>query len=97
MQTIIEKLSRERTIETIIHRMAQGREDDEDMKDLEQDIYLILLEKGEAFLRELDSSNQLNFFIASCVKKQLHSSTSPYYIKYKKFRKLSSQITDQQL
>lgn len=61
------------------------RESRFDLDDLIQDIYLSLIDKGEAFLADLYSRrNELEYYVMRMVANNLNSKTSPYYQKYKR-------------
>lgn len=79
---IIAELAKEGTIKEIIRNI--GGTKDEDLKDLEQDIYYDLLRKDVALLKELKDKDELKFFITKMVKNNVYSKNSPYYKVYKK-------------
>lgn len=56
-----------------------------DMDDLEQEIYMILLEYDKNKIVELYNKKQLRFFIVGIIQRQYNSKTSPFYKKYKKY------------
>ena len=56
-----------------------------DIEDLEQEIYMILLEYNKDKIIELYCNNQLKYFIVGIVQRQYNSNTSPFYKKYKKY------------
>lgn len=56
-----------------------------DYDDLEQEIYMILLEYNKQKIIELYNNNQLKYFIVGIVQRQYNSITSPFYKKYKKY------------
>lgn len=56
-----------------------------DIDDLEQEIYMILLEYNRDRIIELYEKKQLRYFIVGIVSRQYNSSTSPFYKKYKKY------------
>ena len=53
--------------------------------DLEQEIYMILLEYDKDRIVELYEKKQLKFFIVGIITRQYNSKTSPFYKKYKKY------------
>lgn len=79
---IIDEISKNKIVEEIVYNI--GSKDDEDLKDLIQDIYINLLEKEDSLIENLYSTNQLKFFIVKMVVNNIHSKNSPYYTKYKK-------------
>lgn len=89
-QDIIEKLAKDRTIETIISNIAKTN--DESLNDLSQDLYIALLEKDNELINYLWDNNQMKFFITRMALNNIYSETSPYYKTYKKFQNKSEEI-----
>lgn len=56
-----------------------------DADDLEQEIYMILLEYNKNKIIELYNNKQLRYFIIGIIQRQYNSKTSPFYKKYKKY------------
>ena len=79
---IIDEISKQKIVEEIVYNI--GSKDDEDLKDLIQDIYINLLEKEDSLIETLYNTNQLKYFIIRMVVNNIHSKNSPYYTKYKK-------------
>lgn len=79
---IIDEISKNKIVEEIVYNI--GSKDDEDLKDLIQDIYINLLEKEDNLIETLYNTNQLKFYIVKMVVNNIHSKNSPYYTKYKK-------------
>ena len=75
------------------HRLVQDiaknmKVSDEYFDDLCQEVYFILLTGyTDEKLQEAIDNNQINYIITSIMKKQWYSSTSPFYMKYKKPQK----------
>ena len=90
---IIEDIHKRKIVEQICFQVGRG-EDPDNIKDLIQDVYLALLEKPKKQIISMYEKNELNFFLASIIVRQIRSSTSPYYRKYKKFRNRSKPIID---
>lgn len=80
---IIEDISKHKLVEEIIKNNIH-HEDDEDLKDLAQDIYIDLYSKSETLLNEIYLNNKIQYFIARMVYNNVFSKTSRYYTKYKK-------------
>ena len=80
--SIIDEISKQKVVEEIVYNI--GSKDDEDLKDLIQDIYINLLEKEDNLIETLYNTNQLKYFIIRMVVNNIHSKNSPYYTKYKK-------------
>lgn len=93
-QSIIEQICRSGVVKEIVHNIAHFDEHEEDLQDLEQDIYIILMTKDTKAIKEIYDEGHINYYIANIAYTQLRSQTSPYYTKYKKFRQLSNNIDD---
>ena len=87
---IIEYIAKENILHNIIQNV--GGTADEDLKDLEQDIYLDLYSKSEKALNDIYANGQLNFYLARIVSNNIHSSSSRYYTQYKKPKQYNEPI-----
>ena len=81
---MIAKLARERRVETMVENIAKQPLAD-DLKDLSQMVYLVLLEYDEKKLQDLWDNNQMNFFIARIIINQYRSSNSPFHKLFRKY------------
>lgn len=82
----IEEIARSKLVEELVQNTAKGRnEDPDDLNDLVQDIYVLLLEK--ASLVTPLNEKETRYFIARLVTNNIKSKTSRYYYKYKKDKK----------
>lgn len=79
---IVEWLYKDKIVRDILINMGI---DENDIDDIEQEIYLILLEYSEEKIKEMYEKNQLKYFIVGIVWRQYFSSTSPFFYKYKKY------------
>lgn len=79
---IMQEVYEENIVRDIITNM---RVKSNDIDDLEQEIYMILLEYNRDRIVELYEKKQLRYFIVGIVSRQYNSSTSPFYKKYKKY------------
>lgn len=79
---IIDELEKDNVIRDICTNM---RVQLNDIDDLTQEVYLILLEYNRDKIIELYKKKQLKFFIIGILQRQYHSNTSPFYKKYKKY------------
>lgn len=82
-QSVICNIYKNNTLRTIISNIAKDTTDD-DLQDLEQDIYLELLTKDEETIDDLFLKGQLNYYITRMVINNINSKTSRYYYRYKK-------------
>lgn len=89
---IIQDLNDKHIVQNIILNISHGRESKENLRDLEQDVYMILLSKPEKFIQKLHENCEMNFWLANIIYTQLRSSTSPYYRNYKKFNDMSKDL-----
>ena len=90
---IIETIAKQRMVEQIVSNIAK-KEDDLN-NDLVQDIYLNLLEKEETLIQQLFNTNQIRFFITRMTLNNLHSTNSPFYMKYKRFTLNMEELKDE--
>ena len=79
---IIDELERNNVIRDICTNM---RVQLNDIDDLVQEVYIILLEYNRDKIIELYQKKQLKFFIIGILQRQYHSNTSPFYKKYKRY------------
>jgi len=73
---IIEKLYRSEKFNEALRLLCKNGSN---LDDLKHEIIMILFEKDEDFLLNLDNKNQLLYFTIGIIKKQYHSSTSKFY------------------
>lgn len=88
---IIERMARERMVEELVFKIRV--EEEQDKKDLCEDIYVNLLEKDEEKIQHLWKTKAMKYFLVRMIGNMIYSKTSPYYTKYKKFRQLSEEIS----
>lgn len=79
---VITELYRNNIVKGLIKNMQVNQLD---IDDLEQEIYMILLEYNKDKIIDMYKNKQLKFFIVNIIQKQYYSKTSPYYKKYKKY------------
>lgn len=84
---IIEDLARRRRVETLCKRIAHEKTLTDDLKDLSQGVYLILLEYDEDKLVGLAERGSLIFFIVRII---LHQYLNPYGAYRKQVRRVRS-------
>ena len=75
---IVERIAREGLVEALIQNIAHSPLTD-DLKDLAQMIYLILLEYDEAKIIDLWEHKQMQFFIVRIILNQTRTKHSPWY------------------
>lgn len=85
--SIIEQIASERMVEAMVQNIAHQSLND-DLSDLCQMVYLILLEYDESKLQDLWEHNQIKFFLARIIVNQYRSSTSTFHITFRKFREM---------
>lgn len=91
--TVVEALTKEKVVTHYISLFGKN-EDPDNLKDLEQDIYLKLLTMDEDQLNNLVKLNKVNDFVFIMVKNNILSKTSPYYLKYKKNKAITIPLED---
>lgn len=79
---ILDELERDNIIRDMCMNM---RVSPNDIEDLIQEVYIILLEYSPNKIIELYQKKQLKFFIIGILRRQYYSNTSPFYKKYKKY------------
>ena len=96
VRTILDKIDRENVIRDICVNM---RVNNNDIDDLIQEIYMVLLEYDKDKIIDMYNKKQLKYFIVGIVSRQYRSNTSPFYKKYKKYYTLvdANQINNSEL
>ena len=89
---IIGMMAKSRMVEKSIENMTHQHLD-YDLQDLSQMIYEALLEQPEERIQDLWESNEMQYFVLGIIKRQVFSTTSPYYITIKKFNAITDDIT----
>ena len=84
---IVNEIAKGKMVEQMVQNIAHQSLSD-DLKDLSQMVYLILLEYDEQKLQDLWSNNQMNFFLARIIINQFRSSNSPFHTIYRKFQSM---------
>lgn len=85
-------MAKARMVETMIENIAHTPLTD-DLKDLSQMVYVILLEYDETKIVDLWEHKQMRFFIARIILNQFRSSKSPYHTLYRKMQEKSCDIS----
>lgn len=79
---ILNELENENVVRDICVNM---RVSPNDIDDLIQEVYVILLEYKPEKIVDMYEKKQLKYFIVGVLQRQYHSNTSPFYKKYKKY------------
>lgn len=82
--SIIGEIYEKRLVRSILENM---RVSSNDIDDLEQEIYMILLNYNQEKIIQMWEKKQLNYFVVGVITRQYNSKTSPFYKKYKKYYK----------
>jgi hypothetical protein len=82
VKRILDELERDNIVRDMCVNMRVAQND---IDDLIQEIYVILLEYDRDRLIEIYNRKQLRYFLVGIVKRQYRSCNSPYYKKYKKY------------
>lgn len=89
---VIEYIAKTNMLKTIIATVGKN-EQKHNLQDLEQDIYVYLLEnKTNEELEEMYNKKELNFYLTRIVMNNINSKTSRYYYIYKK-NNIDSNVT----
>lgn len=81
---IINEWARQRKIETLLESLDTKGENPQDLEELCQDLYIVLLEEDENKIERLYEKNQIDYYLLRLLKNNLYSKTSRYYYRYKK-------------
>lgn len=85
------ELAEARTVEAVVCRIAH-RPMSDDLADLSQLVYEVILTYDAARLNDLRDCGQLENFIARIVLNQYRSASSPFHYVYRRFRSLCFRI-----
>ena len=90
---IIGLMAKSRMVEFSIGGMTHQHLD-YDLQDLSQMIYEALLEQPEERIQDLWANGEMQYFVLGIIKRQVFSTTSPYYITIKKFNAVTDDIDE---
>lgn len=83
---VVDIIEREHLVEKIVFKLLPSSKNPFDCpEDLIQDVYLLLLEKGDKLIVDLYERGELAYYLLRIARNQLLSKNSPYYTKYIKF------------
>ena len=90
-------MTKNEIIETIYPKIKKFVENtmksnNQNSKDLTQDIALSLLEMDDNKIIQLYEKKELDYFVARMITNNYNSVTSPYHKKYRKFSELTEEI-----
>jgi len=85
-------LAKERRVETMVQNIAHARTLSQDLRDLVQMVYLLLLTYDAEKIVDLWENNQINFFLARVIRTNLASPRSPYNAQITRFRHRSAPL-----
>ena len=85
-------LAKERRVETMVQNIAHARTLSQDLQDLCQMVYLLLLTYDPDKIVDLWENQQINFFLARVIRTNLTSTRSPYAAQITRFRQRSNQL-----
>ena len=91
---VVDIIAREHIVDRIVNKLLSSSKNPFDCpEDLIQDVYLLLLEKGDKLIVDLYERGELAYYLLRVVRNQLLSKNSPYYQKYIRFKSQSDDIT----
>ena len=92
---VIDIIAKEHLVERIVNKLLSSSKNPFDCpEDLIQDVYLLLLEKGDKLIVNLYEKGELAYYLLRVVRNQLLSVNSPYYQKYIRFKSQSDDISE---
>ena len=89
---IAAELAREKRVEVMVQNIAHVRALSQDLKDLCQMVYLVLLTYDADKIVDLWENDEINFFLARIIRTNLTSPRSPYNAQITRFRQRSKPI-----
>ena len=91
---VIDIIARDHLVERIVNKLLSSSKNPFDCpEDLIQDVYLLLLEKGDKLIVDLYERGELAYYLLKIARNQLLSKNSPYYTKYIKLGAQSDDLT----
>ena len=91
---VVDIIAKEHLVERIVNKLLSSSKNPFDCpEDLIQEIYLLLLEKGDKLIVNLYERGELAYYLLRVARNQLLSKNSPYYQKYIRFQSNSDDIT----
>lgn len=93
-EEVVEQLASNHYVEKLVSRYCFTKElrSNPYIDDLSQDIYVELLTKDSKLIVGLYKRNELEYFIRKMIANNLMSNTSHFYVKYRKFQKITENI-----
>lgn len=88
---IIDEWARNRMVEQLLSTQTQYKSNPY-IEDLAQDIYIILLNEDDELIERLYNEGALVFYTIRIIRNNLYSTTSEFFYKYQKFRKLTNEL-----
>lgn len=85
-------LAKEKRIEAMVQNIAHAPALTQDLRDLCQMVYLLLLTYDPDKIVDLWEHNQINFFLARVIRTNLFSTRSPYAAQITRFKKRSNPL-----
>lgn len=79
---ILDELEQKNVVREICDNMRVSAND---IDDLIQEVYMILLEYNSDKIIDMYNKRQLKYFLIGIIQRQYRSNTSPFYKKYKKY------------
>lgn len=89
---IIDDLAKKKVVERLIKSYCLSSPY---FNDLAQDIYVELLNKKDELIIGLWNSNEYEYYIRKIIKNNINSTTSPFWKNYEKFRKTTTDLTNE--
>ena len=91
---VVDIIAREHLVERIVNKLLSSSKNPYDCpNNLEQDIYVLLLEKDDKLIIALYNKGELGFYLLKVARNQLLSVNSKYYYTYIKLAAKSDDLT----
>lgn len=88
---IIDAMAKRRMVEGLLSNQTPFNSNPY-IEDLAQDIYIILLNEDDELIERLYNEGALAYYTIRIIRNNLYSTTSEFFYKYQKFRKLTNEL-----
>lgn len=92
---IVGNMAKARTVEELVMKISRHSTMNQDLADLSQFVYLVLLQMETKQLEKLIETRELTFYMISVIRRQYYSKKSHFYREIRRLRELSSEISQQ--
>lgn len=95
---IINQWARDKIVETVVQNVASSAKNQQsfNLEDLIQDLYLVLLQKDDEYIKKLNEEykgkKQIIYWLSRSACNAIFSDRSGYYLAYRKFQNKTTPI-----